>query len=170
MAVKIRVQPIGGAKPLMCNINVQKRIRVMGGRAVYGWCIRHDKFNDCWQNHCVWESPEGELVDVTPVFSNIIGDYAVITWPDEIEFIRDDDAVFTEKGLPTKYIPTRPGPNMAKACEYMTVADEHLRNNDLERCRYWTERANKSGRKVGVYWDCPVSTDLADTLRTMLLA
>ena len=30
----IRVQSIYGAEPLMCNVNVEKRINAMGGRAV----------------------------------------------------------------------------------------------------------------------------------------
>lgn len=164
----IRVQPIFGAEPLMCSMNVEKRIRAMGGRAVYGWAVRHDKYNDAWQNHCVWESPDGELVDVTPVFSEIVGDRAVISWPDQTEFVRDEAAVFTDRGLPTRYVPSVPGTHMAKACEYMTVADGHLRNGDLEKCRYWTERANRYGRKVGIVWDTPASTGLADTLTTAL--
>lgn len=168
MTNKIRVQPMCGAEPLMCNLNVQKRIRAVGGQAVYGWCVRHDKFNDCWQNHCVWESPDGELVDVTPVFTEVIGDHAVVDWPDETEFVRDDAAAFTDRGLPTRYVPTVPGQHMARACKYMTTADEHLRAGDLEKCRYWTDRANRHGKKVGILWDTPTSTDLADVLSTAL--
>lgn len=164
----IRVQPIFGAEPLMCSVNVEKRIRAMGGRAVYGWAVRHDVYNDCWQNHCVWESPEGELVDVTPVFSAVAGDYAVIDWPYETEFVRDDAAAFTERGLPNRYVPTRPGGGLAKGCEFMTIADEHLRSGDLDRCRYWTERANRAAEKVGVRWFTPDSADIRDVLKTSL--
>lgn len=170
MAEKIKVQPMCGAEPLMCNVNVEKRIMAMGGRAVFGWAVYHDRYNDAWQNHCVWESPDGELVDVTPVISEVVGDQAVVEWTAETEFVRDDAAAFTDCGLPTRYVPTRPGTHMAKACECMTVADEHLRHGDLEKCRYWTERANRYGRRVGVCWDTPASTGLADTLATALAA
>ena len=164
----IRVQAIFGAEPLMCNINVQKRIQAMGGGAVFGWKVRHDVYNDCWESHCVWQSPEGELEDVTPVFAGVEGDYAVIEWPDETEFAREDAAAFTERGLPNRYVPTRPGTEMAKGCEFMTIADRYLWHEDLERCRYWTGRANRATEKIGVRWFTPDTADIADVLRASL--
>jgi len=164
----IRVQPICDAEPLMCNVNVEKWIQAMGGRAVFGWKVEHDHFNDGLSNHCVWESPEGELVDVTPIYAGMEGDYAVIEWPTETEFVRDDAAVFTGRSLPNRYVPTRPGNAIAKACEFMTIANECLRQDDLERCRYWMERANRAGKKAGVRWPTPDSADTADVLRASL--
>ena len=164
----IRVQPICDAEPLMCNVNVDTRIKAAGGRAAFGWKVQHDYVNDGLSNHCVWESPEGELVDVTPDYAGMEGDYAVIEWPTETEFVRDDAAVFTGRSLPTRYVPTRPGNAIAKACEFMTIADECLRRDDLERCRYWTNRANRAGKKAGVLWPTPDSTDLRDVLKTRL--
>lgn len=64
--MRIPVQPISGAQPLMCRVNVEKRVRAMGGRAVFGWAVRHDVYNDVKQNHCVWEDDTGRLWDVTP--------------------------------------------------------------------------------------------------------
>ena len=89
--------------------------------------------------------PDGELVDVTPVFSLTIADRVVIEWPNHTEFVRDEAATFTDRGLPTRSVPTRPGNDIGKACEFMTVAEEHLRNDDLEKCRYWMGRANRFG-------------------------
>ena len=38
--MKIQVRPIFGAEPLMCSVNVAKRIKACGGSAAYGWLIR----------------------------------------------------------------------------------------------------------------------------------
>ena len=164
----IRVQSICGAEPLMCSVNVEKRIRVMGGQPVFGWKVQHDQYNDCWQSHCVWESPDGELVDVTPVFAGIEGEFAVIVWPTETEFVRDDAASFTERGLPSCYVPTRPGDDIARGCEFMTIADKYLWQDDLERCRYWTQRANRAAKKLGIRWSTPESGDTAAVLKACL--
>ncbi|AVT76689.1 hypothetical protein RPPS3_26260 [Rhodopseudomonas palustris] len=50
-----------------CNSGVMEKTRVDGGAPVYGWTIWE------WPNvlataefHCVWESPNGELIDITP--------------------------------------------------------------------------------------------------------
>ena len=92
-AIRIPVQPISGAEPLMCSENVQKRIRAMGGSAVFGWIVAHDTFNDVKQNHVVWEDSTGQLWDVTPVFESVQGEFAIVNWPDFTEFERDDGFV-----------------------------------------------------------------------------
>jgi len=52
---------------LECFENVRRNIEIRGGSAVHGWLIWR------WPNvlveaefHCVWQSPSGELEDVTP--------------------------------------------------------------------------------------------------------
>lgn len=54
--MKIRVQSMYGAEPLMCSTNVQKRIAALGGKEIYGWQIENHKFIEACRNHCVWEA------------------------------------------------------------------------------------------------------------------
>ena len=169
--IRIPVQPISGAEPLRCRQNVQKRIKAMGGKAVFGWSIRHDLFTDMKQNHCVWEDHAGQLWDVTPVFVAVEGQMVFIDWPEDTEFERDDSAAFAGKSLPTRYVPTHPNPHVASACTYMERADEFLRNGDLDRGRYWTERANRemAKAKLPVRWESPASLELGNFIGAMLM-
>ena len=162
----IRVQSICGAEPLMCSDNVDKRIRAMGGKPVFGWSVTHDLFCDTWVNHCVWESPDGELVDVTPVFESATNNYAVIGWNETTEFVRDDEATFVERGRPTKYVSTLPNPLVHEACKIMERADVFLMAGDLAKCEYWTQKANNKMRQAGINggFDCPKSLDVAELI------
>jgi len=76
----IPLRPLTG-KPLNdCFAIVPEYISVRGGKQRYGWCIH------VWKDvlveadfHCVWESPEDMLVDLTPKVEK--GD-AIIFLPD----------------------------------------------------------------------------------------
>lgn len=98
-SIRIPVQPISGAEPLMCWHNVQKRIKAMGGRAVFGWTIRHDLYTDIKQNHCVWEDRAGQLWDVTSVFTSVQDQMVIIDWPEDTQFERDETAAFEGMSL-----------------------------------------------------------------------
>jgi hypothetical protein len=169
-SIKIPVQPIYGAEPFMCSVNVQKRIKAMGGRAVFGWLIRHDPHIVVRVSHCVWEDQSGQLWDVTPECVSVEGVMAMIEWPKETEFERDDTAAFEGKSHPTRYASIHPSPHVARACEFMGRADVFLRQGDLDRCRYWTERANKevAKAKLPFRWDTPASTSVEDVLATVV--
>src|SRR5690242_13639183 len=67
--MKIPVQPIHGASPLMCAENVKKRIRACGGEAVYGWLVKEEAYSYIWSSHVVWKDESGKLWDVTPDFT-----------------------------------------------------------------------------------------------------
>jgi hypothetical protein len=169
--MKVRVQPIHGAEPMMCNHNVQKRIEALGGNAVYGWLTK--PASNGWQvkeNHCVWESPGGELQDVTPRFANVQGEMAAVEWEDAVEFDRDDGAAFHNgKAKPPVYVPPRDDPRLRRAAEYISRGDWLLMNQDLEGCRYWTNRANREVAKAGERWswNVPESLDIADVLKSL---
>ncbi len=95
---KLCNQLIGGAEPVYvpvvaakqslpneCFPNVQRMIREQGGCQVNGWAIWQ------WANilveaeaHAVWESPEGELIDITPHENG----------ESRILFLRDDGMVY----------------------------------------------------------------------------
>lgn len=162
--MKIKVQPIGGAEPLMCSHNVSKRVKACGGSAVYGWEIRDDDAEILTRlSHCVWQSPEGELICVTPRPQGVAGDYTIAEWPEEIDFERDDDAVFVGfKSLGVRYVPKTTNPKVAKACEFASRSETALLSGDLARCQYWTQKAN--AQRCGCHWKCPKSLDMADYL------
>jgi hypothetical protein len=168
--MKIRVQPMSGGEPLNCYSNVQKRIRALGGKMAFGWMIRDDRYYRIRVSHVVWESPDGELVCVTPQFTGLKGETAIIEYPEAIDFERDDAAQFTEKALDNVYEALVDDARIKTACDYMTRADRCMRLEDLERCRYWTERANALSRKSVMRggWDVPDSLGFRDILKTMI--
>ncbi len=49
-----------------CHANVLHCVRVHGGKRINGWLIWESAPFDDAEFHCVWENPEGELLDVTP--------------------------------------------------------------------------------------------------------
>lgn len=172
MIITLPVQPMAGAEPLMCWANVQKRIRALGGRAVYGWEVRPDPLLpvEVRASHVVWESPGGDLMCVTPRFEAVDGGYTVVGWPDSIRFVRDDAATFEGRSRGTRYVAG--DTSLAAACEYMTRADAALfAGADIEKCKYWTGRANAELRRAGYRghgWSAPDSLHVGDVLTTML--
>jgi hypothetical protein len=51
----------------------------------------------------------------------------------------------------------------------MTIADGFLNSGDLEKCRYWTERANRAAERAGFPgWDTPASLGMRDVIQTAL--
>src|ERR1700676_161605 len=49
-----------------CHVNVLHRVRHHGGKRVNGWVIWESQPFDEAEFHCVWQNPEGDLIDVTP--------------------------------------------------------------------------------------------------------
>jgi hypothetical protein len=154
----IRCQPMGGGEPQMCRENVEKRIRAMGGSAVYGWKIVKQSYAPMLikHHHVIWQSPEGELMCVTPVFTDIEGEMAIAEFPETIQFERDDNAVMGESAMPNKYVCLVNNEHLQKAGELMEIADQHI-YTDLEQCKYWTQKANAEARKSGfdIQWTWP---------------
>lgn len=77
-----------GALPGECFSNVTIAVEQYGGERVLGWVIwyRPSLFIEA-ENHAVWLTPQGDLVDLTPVPS---GETRVL-------FVRDDTAVPYER-------------------------------------------------------------------------
>ena len=51
----------------MCNVNVQQIINERGGQAVTGWKVFYNASTGYYTSefHYIWQSPEGEYIDVT---------------------------------------------------------------------------------------------------------
>lgn len=68
-AIFLTVQPYKEAIPLECYKNVDAYVELNGGTSQLGWRIWE------WtgvlieaESHCVWKSPEGQLVDISPIY------------------------------------------------------------------------------------------------------
>lgn len=76
------------AAPLMqasdCYRNVAKRVQMDGGRMRVGWMLRMlPETYLCAEHHAVWETPEGQLVDVTQPANTSMGRPATTLLLDE---------------------------------------------------------------------------------------
>lgn len=90
MPVYIPVEVAKGSRLNECFPNVQQAVRERGGLQVNGWAIWQ------WANilveaeaHSAWQSPEGELVDVTPHDNG----------ESRILFLRDDNMVYSGQSI-----------------------------------------------------------------------
>lgn len=67
--------------PRDCYNNVDKKIQLLKGKIRYGWSVYDNDYFIEAEKHAIWESPEGEYIDVSsPNSANI----------DHIMFIMDD--------------------------------------------------------------------------------
>jgi len=73
------VQFVGGGERYQCFANVAEQIRQHGGAAVIGWSLQtgfpdnghRNRLARYWtESHCIWQSPDGELLDLTPGYEN----------------------------------------------------------------------------------------------------
>lgn len=53
-----------------CFPNVEKKITNDGGKLIYGWQIWEDQYFIEAEFHGIWESPEGNLIDISPKKNN----------------------------------------------------------------------------------------------------
>lgn len=99
-----------------CHLNVKHRIRECGGRRVYGWVIWQQGRMIEAEFHCAWETPDGQLLDITP---RADGEERVLFVPDpkrKIEQHPDGDIIFSNR-TPSPMAPFilngKPGPETA---------------------------------------------------------
>lgn len=97
---------------LECFNNVYQTVRRLGGKPVYGWTVWQ------WANlyveleaHSIWETPEGELIDVTPHEGN----------DKEILFIRDNKMTDTGEKVKNIRLALTNSPLVA---EFISLSDE----------------------------------------------
>jgi hypothetical protein len=89
--ILIRLAPRTWAREAHCFQNVHEMIARYGGRDRPGWIFSHRPFGGepgifVAAHHCVWESREGELLDVTPAAQGVLG-FGNANW-----FLPDDAA------------------------------------------------------------------------------
>jgi len=83
----VRVQVDPAAKINNCYYNVSDKVKHDGGKTIYGWAIWNSNYICEGEMHAVWQSPIGELIDITPRTN----DFA------EIQFVVVDN--FTYSGM-----------------------------------------------------------------------
>lgn len=64
--VYVRVSPESGAEAHDCFFVVDAKVERDGGKRILGWTLREESVLMSAEFHAVWESPEGDLLDVTP--------------------------------------------------------------------------------------------------------
>ena len=152
------------AEPNRCLLNVEKQVAEFGGSAVFGWLVHdHTALLAEYVNHVVWESPDGELFDVTPQAKWIQGD-TLIAELKAIKFASDPTAQFVDVGTaeeplrlgrPTRFVPKNADPKICKLCEYLTISDRRNYSGDLVGGRYYTDKANKIAHRYNLHFDSP---------------
>lgn len=141
-----------------CFPNVQRMVRESGGRQVNGWAIWQ------WANvlveaeaHAVWESLEGELVDITPHDRG----------ESQILFLRDDNMVYSGKRIGSIRQPLTGSPLVLELIELLNERDRimsaapgrlcEMPNSLLIRIRQIQETLH---REVGRNDPCPCQSGL----------
>lgn len=80
--VPVKIEPY--SKAGNCYINVEEKVKRDGGAVHYGWRVIISDVLCEAERHAVWESEEGNLVDITP---------PPLSW-DTIMFVSDNDFVY----------------------------------------------------------------------------
>lgn len=153
------------AEPNRCLLNVERQVDEFGGRAVFGWLVQTIPASPLaeYVNHVVWESPEGELFDITPQAKGIQGDMLIAELK-AIQFVPDPTAQFvnvgTEEeplrlGRPTRFVPKTDDPKVEKLCEYLAISDRRMYSGDWVGGRYYSEKANKIAHRYNLHFDSP---------------
>ena len=83
--VRVKVEP--GAEIANCYYNVSDKVKRDGGNSIYGWAIWCDQYICESEMHAVWESPTGELIDITPRPNHST----------EIQFVQVDGFIYSGK-------------------------------------------------------------------------
>lgn len=81
---QIPIRPENDCIPGSCFYNVERKVGRDRGKSRFGWAILQGSFICEAEHHAIWESDEGELVDVTPREDEM----------KEIMFVSDNDLVF----------------------------------------------------------------------------
>jgi hypothetical protein len=91
----LSIEPESFARESDCIGAVREKVKRAGGRIVYGWQIwKCDHLVEA-EFHAVWETPDGELKDITPK------NYPGIT---HILFLEDEKTIYEDKAIDNKRI------------------------------------------------------------------
>lgn len=81
--VYVAVRPVPGAEINECFFNVQRYVTEHGGAVANGWAFwAWPKVYIEAEHHAVWQSPSGELIDITPKAD---GETRILFLPDQAQ-------------------------------------------------------------------------------------
>jgi hypothetical protein len=80
--IPVKIEPY--AKEDNCYMSVEEKVKRDGGKVHYGWGIFQSDIICEAIRHAVWESPDGDLVDITPKNFEV----------ESIMFVSDNDFVY----------------------------------------------------------------------------
>jgi hypothetical protein len=108
----VPVEPTPDANYGDCYNNVRRKVQRDGGAAMHGWCIWEEpRFFIEAEHHAVWESPQGQKVDVTP---HDMGEKRIL-------FLPDPEMVWNQTPILNRRYALKSDPKMR---EFLALADE----------------------------------------------
>ena len=117
LPVYVAVRAVAGARANDCHQNVPIQVKNRGGKAVYGWTLwQFPKLFLTAEFHCCWQSPEGELIDITPKNDK------------RILFVPDLSRKFEGKLIPSVYRQLHPHRTIAEYIEAEKAGSAVLRS------------------------------------------
>lgn len=122
----------------MCHANVADIIRKKGGTAVYGWVVNpylavaNDGYDGIINSmfHCNWLSPDGELVNITPIqgaYHIFLPDHAR-KWDFETNTGYNNRTLYLDH-----YSPPKTAFNPSRNCTYFTAGQHASRDKLFEK-------------------------------------
>lgn len=149
----IQVHPFPGMQVNECFPNVQKVLKKLGGRSITGWAIWQ------WANimieaeaHAIWESPDGQLIDVTP------HNYEEKT----ILFLPDSSVNYAGTPIPNHRLSLTDSPLVIELISLFNQRDQIAANSSgqtytlpIELCKRISEIQQSLHRVVGRNDPCP---------------
>ncbi len=137
--IMVNVLPEPGAVINDCFNIVQKKILSSGGKRICGWQVLKTKFVIEAEAHAVWETPNGELLDITP---------KLVPSPQTI-FVEDEGLIYEGKQINNYRLNITKNSlvdDLIKVCEHIFEFEnrgERANHSDLtpllndEQKRYW---------------------------------
>lgn len=92
----IPVRSDTNCKPRYCFPNVREKVDSSGGKVITGWIIwKRGNMYLYAEAHAIWETPKGELIDITPKEDG----------EEQIMFLPDDRVEYKGRSIPSKFLP-----------------------------------------------------------------
>jgi hypothetical protein len=145
MKVKVQIDPL--AKGNNCYDNCVEKAKRDGGKVVVGWrkslAASQGALIASLDHHAVWETPQGELIDITPRIVLTEGQLKRII-DEVIDFEIDESAAFQDgRALPSQYVPNVEDTFglLKKACEWANKVQNHINAGETAKADYADRKA-----------------------------
>ena len=120
--VLVPIRPWGHALPGECFANVERYAEGHGGRRLLGWrLLRWANIMVECEAHAIWESPDGELLDVTPYTQS------------ESLFLNDPSMKFTGYRIIGKHLTLTESPLVAELMWVQTQIDSCVEGTPADK-------------------------------------